>query len=400
MTVVIILLMSLFWIVFGLINILKKNSSSKIINTIFICIGVLLILFMRVGIGFDNKVTHSFGNSHSDNYVETIDEYVMDHPLPGMVIGIIDKDGQHLYTYGPESPKKAITELTSFEIGSLTKVMTGAMVSYHLESGDYQLDDMLSEHLKEPAESVKNVTIKELLTHTSGLPRLPESLSFTFRVLGSTFLGTDPYKKFTIEQAYDYMNRSTITDESIGKFAYSNYGVGILGIILQEKYDMTYDEVLKMTVLYDLGMDFTTTDDKDLVNGYRLYKTLGNMSFSAKSSHWDMNSGVIAAGGVRSNGLDMMKFLDAMIKSDLPYLSATTEPLHDISDSLSVGMCWLLDREIIENKEVVWHNGQTGGFNSYLGFIGDDSVGVFILSNSTVNIQPLGEQLLKMTVEK
>lgn len=400
MTVVIILLISLFWIVIGLINILKKSDSNKIINGVFIGIGILLILFMRIDMGIENNGTHSFGNAHDDRYVQAIDEYVTNHPLPGMIIGIIDDGGQHLYAYGPEDAAEAITEKTNFEIGSLSKVMTAAMISYHLESGDYALDDSLEKHLNGSIDAVDDITIKELLTHSSGLPRLPQSLGFTFRALFSNFFGGNPYKSYTIEKTYDYMNNTELLEENIGQFEYSNYAVGILGIMLQETYDMTYDEVLKMTLCYDLDMTSTTTKDENLVDGYRLYKSLGSIFFSGKSSHWDMDDGVVAAGGIRANGLDMMKFLDAVIKSDLPYLSAMTKPLFKINDSLSVGMCWLIDGEVIENKKVVWHNGQTGGFNSYMGFVEEDSVGVFVLSNSIVNIQPLAETLLQMTLEK
>lgn len=400
MTVIIILLISLFWIVIGLINILKKNDSNKIINGVFIGIGILLILFMRIDVGIENNDTHSFGNAHDERYVQTIDEYVTNHPLPGMIIGIIDGEGQHLYAYGPEDSSEAVTKMTNFEIGSLSKVMTGAMISYHLESGDYALKDTISNHLNHSTGSIGDITIEELLTHSSGLPRLPESFGFTFRALFSNFFGGNPYKNYTIEKAYDYMNNTELLEENIGQFEYSNYAVGILGIMLQETYDMTYDEVLKMTLCYDLDMTSTTTKDENLVDGYRLYKSIGSIFFSGKSSHWDMDDGVVAAGGIRANGLDMMKFLDAVIKSDLPYLSAMTKPLFKINDSLSVGMCWLIDGEVIENKKVVWHNGQTGGFNSYMGFVEEDSVGVFVLSNSIVNIQPLAETLLQMTLEK
>ena len=92
-----------------------------------------------------------------------------------------------------------------------------------------------------------------------------------------------------------------------------------------------------------------------------------------------------------------MKFLNGLIEQQqLPFATLAQQPLYSINDQLDIGMAWLIQDDLLPNQKVVWHNGQTGGFNSYLGFVDHERKGVFILSNlATTDVRPLGEELLR-----
>lgn len=91
-----------------------------------------------------------------------------------------------------------------------------------------------------------------------------------------------------------------------------------------------------------------------------------------------------------------MKFLTGLIEQELPFSILSQQPLFSINDHLAIGLAWLLQDNVVPNHRVIWHNGQTGGFNSYLGLIENERKGLFILSSlATTDVQPLGEELLR-----
>jgi CubicO group peptidase (beta-lactamase class C family) len=188
-----------------------------------------------------------------------------------------------------------------------------------------------------------------------------------------------------------------------GVFNYSNYGFGLLGLIIAHHHGMTYEDSIRQTITNPLAMDSTlvhTTEraKKSMATGHHSFLRFGRLNIGRQSQYWDMHDAMAGCGGLRSSGEDLLKFLDGLLEQKLPFAALAQQPLYSINDSIKIGMAWFIHDDLLPKQRVIWHRGQTGGFHSYLGFVDHEHKGVFILSNlTTTNVQPLGEELLRQT---
>ena len=134
----------------------------------------------------------------------------------------------------------------------------------------------------------------------------------------------------------------------------------------------------------------------------------GNLSGYWK---WNEDDGYIPTGAIISNIEDMSKYLETVITSDESYIIKTQEPLTDVravNDIYNmfdinvdkVGMTWMIDNK----NDIIWHNGSTTNFNSYIGYNKEKKVGVVVLSNispkSDVNMTFIGNKILHEMLDK
>ena len=101
----------------------------------------------------------------------------------GIVVGVIDKNGRQVVGYGKLSKEnpQAPDGSTVYEIGSITKVFTSILLQDMIERGEVHLDDAVTKYLPPsvtvPAKDGKEITLRHLATHTSGLPRMPNNFA-------------------------------------------------------------------------------------------------------------------------------------------------------------------------------------------------------------------------------
>ena len=270
-----------------------------------------------------------------------------------------------------------------YEIGSITKTFTAMLVSKAIEEGKINLNDNISKYLK--LENRYYPTIKRIITHTSGLK--PYYLSF--QKIKNYFVGGNDFYNISKEQLLEELNKTKLEDKDYN-FNYSNFGVSTLGLVLEKVYDKNYNELLE-ELLKQLDMNNTT-----IATG------TGNLSGYWK---WNENDGYIPAGAIISNIQDMSKYLEILITSDENYVIKTQEPLKDVNEVNeifdmfdvnvdSVGMTWMIDNK----NNIIWHNGATTNFNSYIGFNREKKVGVVVLSNISpqkdVNMTLIGNRIM------
>ncbi|HNT75039.1 MAG TPA: serine hydrolase domain-containing protein [Anaerolineae bacterium] len=381
---------------------------TRVIGAGNIAVALLLLLTFKIDVGWLDKpevVAWSENQTVSQDYEAMIDSFLDENVIPGMVVAVVDENGSHLFSYGYQgvNAQQKITPDTLFEIGSLSKVFTGLLLAEAVDSGAATLDDPIrscipQEFIREQA-FYDQITLAHLTTHTSGLPRLPKTLDFTLKSAFAGFTGGNPYANVTREKLFSYLSR-TAAPKSIGTdWAYSNYGVGLLGACLSGKKGLSYEETLRSVIAAPLEMKNTTihlnpAQEALYAPGYRGYLRLGRLMVGIQSQPWLMGEGLVGAGGIRSTGADMLKFLKACISDELDFIPLSKEPIFRMDDESDLGMGWLLDRSMVENQTIIWHNGQTGGFNSYLAFSQDKPYGVFVIANTTINIQSLGEDIV------
>lgn len=431
---IILLFTSILWLVIGVYNMFftkkvvlsklnkKANKKSKAkdkpkkkkIKKVWIKASILLILGflllfgigLRVSIGFvgDQQVTTLLGNdTKSNQYVKTIDTFLQNNNVPGLIVGIIDGDESYLFAYGRERVwnNDRVDSSTIFEMGSITKVFTSMILSDSIDNDLIELDDVVSEHINisYANDSIfNNMTMKQLTTHTSGLPRLPQLFNSNWNVKLSNIVGGNPFKNMTKDKMYEFMNETkSITNNN---FRYSNYGLGILGICLTEVNNQPYEEMLKSKITIPLDMKNTSVlyepnSEKHYAKGYENYYRFGKIAIGIKSAPWVFKEGFVGAGGIMSTGEDMLKLLEVIVNKEQSFITNSMKPITTVNENSDIGMNWMIDHSQPE-KTITWHNGLTGGFNSFIGIYDEADVGVFIVSNSTNNIQVLVSKIFSM----
>ena len=157
----------------------------------------------------------------------------------GIVVGLVDEKGPRIIRYGKVSrdSDRTVDGDTVFEIGSATKVFTGLLLADAVERGEMKLDDPISKYLpssvKVPTRNGRQITLLDLATHTSGLPRLPDNLAPKD--------GNNPYADYTVEQMYAFLSGYTLPRDIGATYEYSNLGAGLLGHILALKAGTNYE---------------------------------------------------------------------------------------------------------------------------------------------------------------
>ncbi len=307
-----------------------------------------------------------------------------------IVVGWIDEHGPRVVSYGRtrRDGDTAADGKTMFEIGSVSKVFTSLLLALAVERGEMKLDDPVAKYLppeaKVPTRNGKQITLVDLSTHRSGLPRMPNN--FTPKD------NEDPYADYTPAQLYAFLGGHTLTRDIGAQFEYSNLGAALLGQALARRAGKSYEQLITERVLQPLGMKST---------GITLSKD--EQSRLAAPYHEDLspaknwNVGVFAgAGAIRSDVDDMLLFLSAeMGRTSSPLANAikTTQQVRNQTNGpgFNIGLGWMIDHP--DNSTFVWHNGGTGGYRSFVGFVPERGWGVVVLSNTANEVDYIGYQL-------
>lgn len=305
-----------------------------------------------------------------------IKEYIEDSGAVGAAAAIIDNGKISFYTYGKKSVNAddLISEDTIFEIGSVTKVFTTLLLADMVAKGEVQLDDPVEMYLpgvKIPELDGKKITLRHLASHTSGIPRMPDNFAPKDP--------SNPYQDYTIERLFEYLESCTLAKPPGESFEYSNIGMGLLGHILSIRSGKSYEERVKDLICRKLNMPKTVIS---LSNEMAAVFASGH-HLATEVSYWDI-PGLAGAGALRSNIRDMANFLAANMDSKSPIhtlLSQCHQQQYAPMPGFAVGLGWMFSSS--NQADLIWHNGGTGGFRSYLGFNPKLQKGIVILSNST-----------------
>jgi CubicO group peptidase (beta-lactamase class C family) len=330
----------------------------------------------------------------ADELQEHIDALVRpaieDELIVGCVVGVV-KDGEsRIFAYGQAAkgdPAPPTAE-TIFEIGSATKAFTGALLSILAEDGAVEVDDPVQKYLPEgvhmPVKDERPITLADLATHTSGLPRLPDNLSISD--------AANPYSDYGVDKMYAFVNAHQL-GRAPGKYEYSNVGMGLLGHVLALHAGATYEELIERRIAGPLKMTDTCIQ---LTDEQRARMAPAYDASLNPVPAWDLPT-IAGAGALRSTMHDMLAFVAANLdESDAPLpssLRAAHEKRHDMDDGLAIGLGWHIARDGVTR----WHNGLTGGHSSWMSVVQPMHVGVVVLSNTgTLKTTELGEQITRV----
>lgn len=316
----------------------------------------------------------------------------------GIVVGVIEPAGQRIVAHGTFSVReqRPVDGDTVFEIGSITKVFTALLLADMVERGEVKLDDPIAKYLpatvKMPERDGRVITLQDLSTHTSALPRLPTNLK-----PGNPL---NPYADYSVAQLYEFLSGYALPRAIGTQFEYSNLGAGLLGHALALKAGKAYESVIRERVLTPLGMKdtaITLTPELTarLARGHQKLEPVPN---------WDVPT-LAGAGAVRSTVRDMSRFLAAFVNATPHPLSAAAARMRSVErPGPAPGTVAALGWQIVkrgDQGEVVWHNGGTGGYSSFMGYVPARGVGVVVLSNMQaggIGVDDVGMHLLDSRV--
>ena len=309
----------------------------------------------------------------------------------GTVIGIIDKDGTRYYGFGKKSLSDNSTpdKNSIFEIGSVTKTFTSSLLSDLNLKGEISIQDSIQTYLpvfkNVLANNNKIITLENLSTHTSGLPRDPFNMDVN---------NDYRYRDYSIEKLNNFLSNYTL-DSIPNTYSYSNLGVLIIEQAIESKMNQTYESLIMERVTTILGMtdtEFKVSKDKRsrLVTGYKNGKETDELDIGEFQ----------AMGGLRSTASDMLKFLGGHLGIYPTSLSDALKETHDIyfeNDNNAMGLGWEILKRKESGKTIHYHKGGTPGFVSFAGFNLEDQIGVVVLINGRRYFSDLGFKLLDPT---
>jgi CubicO group peptidase (beta-lactamase class C family) len=300
----------------------------------------------------------------------------------GMVVTVIDRGRRSIVVHG-ESGAEAGRPLdgdTVFQLGSLTKVVTGLLLAEMVVRGEVSLDDPVQQLL--PPGVVLEVverpmTLRDLATHTSGLPSMPTN----FDIRGEP----DPYAAYSVDQLWTFLSTFRPGRAPGTAYQYSNLGVSLLGRVLALKAGTTYEALVKERVLTPLGMTSTSIT---LSSEQNARVAPGHDPYLNPIRPWEMTT-LQASGSLRSTGNDMLRLLAVYLAtSDLPHL--TKAAAVQMREGVSLNGAFYPLCLGLRPDGTYRHAGGKEGYRSGLAFNPGTGAGAIVLANArTYDSEPM-----------
>nr|WP_253945457.1 serine hydrolase domain-containing protein [Nocardioides sp. zg-DK7169] len=316
----------------------------------------------------------------------------------GAVVGVTAAGRSRVWHRGPLPDGAA----SVFEIGSVTKTFTALLLADLAREGIVGLDDPVAAYLPvAPPVLGRPITLADLATHHSGLPRLPAGMT------GPSLSGTarsvdrrDPYAHLDEDALVDAIRRTSPTRPPGERFGYSNLGAGLLGWALARRLSTTYAALVAQRVTGPLGLADTWIDPP---TGAAWRVATGHGWWGREAHPWDL-AGLVGAGGLRSTAADLLAYLAVFAEGATgPLAAAAAEarrPRHRVGE-LEVGLGWLrttptgrASGRLGVREPVLFHDGGTGGFRSFAALVPATGTAVVVLSARARGVTGTGLRVL------
>jgi CubicO group peptidase (beta-lactamase class C family) len=307
-----------------------------------------------------------------------------DKKSPGIVVGMIDPNGgRRVVAHGK------VQGDTLFEIGSITKVFTALVLADMAERGEADLRDPVAKYLPEgvrmPRRGRREITLEDLATHMSGLPRLPTNLPLTNLA--------NPYADYTPERLYQFLRSYELPRDPGSKWEYSNLGTGLLGHVLSRRAGTDYETLVRLRICGPLDM-FSTW--MIVPQHLRVLMASGHSMQQLPVGNWTFDA-LAGAGAFWSDMADLLEFVAGNLghkASGLaPAMAAMLKVRPDIGQG-KMGQALGWNTMIRLEGDLFWKDGGTLGFSTFIGFDPKRRAGVVVLSNAAGGVNDIGVHLL------
>ncbi|MCK5173101.1 MAG: beta-lactamase family protein [Planctomycetes bacterium] len=331
----------------------------------------------------------------------------------GISVGIVYGEDTASFGYGKVDLNKNLKPegSTIYEIGSITKVFTAILLADMAEKGIVDFNDPIGKFtpssVQTPEFNGNQIRLIDLASHLSGLPRLPNNL-YKFGDYFSLSFIKNPYANYDPQRLYAFLSQYELNRMPGKKYEYSNVGMGLLGHVLAIEQRTTYEDLILNHICNQLDMNDTRialSSEQQLrfAKGYDgiVSVPVVPIYLYCSATNWDIPT-ISGAGALRSNVNDLMKFLSAnmgVMKTPLNKAMKRSQVVsHRINPNMNIAMGWHILHLNEHNIDVIWHNGGTGGYSSYIGFARNYEIGIVVLSNSTSSVDEIGIRILEMLI--
>src|SRR6478735_2443196 len=304
----------------------------------------------------------------ASTWADQVDDYIESHMrarhVPGVSLAII-RDGKIVKSrgYGVANLELAVpaTTTTVYEIGSNTKQFTAAAIMMLVEEGRIKLDDSVTKYFEDAPEAWGGITIRHLLSHTSGIQNhvaVPGYLSvFKTSITSETSPTRDELLKMFFKLPLEFKPGET--------WAYDNTGYYLLGIIIEKVSGKSYWQFLEERIFAPVGMVATRNTDSTPIVPNRA------SGYDWVNNHYE-NRPVLppfvgfSAGTILSTVDDMAKWDAALSttkllkRESLDQIWTATKTKDGVDASFDYGFGWFLDK--FHGHRLVQHSGGTPGF--------------------------------------
>lgn len=294
-----------------------------------------------------------------------------------MAVAVVEKDRvARSLQCADEAGAKRIGPDSAFEIGSVSKTMTAALLADLLLQGNGSLDDTLASWLPDgtqvPDYQGQPILLRHVVTHTSGLPALPSRL-------GAASMD-NPYANLDATALLASLGEAKLATAPGTRFEYSNFASMLLSYAVARRAGTDFETLARERLFAPLGMDHAYINRKP--DGVRA--AVGHTPNRRPASAWSFAIDLAGVGGVRATLDDMVKYVQGGLGwIDAPIAAALAKTHEPVSQQPPMGMNWMLAP--VRDRTVLVHEGGTGGFSSFVSLDPQRQRGVVILSDTTWN---------------
>ena len=319
-------------------------------------------------------------------------DYMTLKKAPAVSIAVVrGRDTLVMKGYGLASrtANRAATASTIYRIGSITKQFTAAGIMREVEQGKIMLDDPITKYLPDVPTHGQRITVRNLLTHTSGVHNYTDKPEWVKRW----------GEEMTPRQIVAFVDKDTLDFAPGTKYSYSNTGYVLLGMILEKVTSQPYADYLQKQFFTPLGLTQTSycpdkPKDPQFAEGYAA------KSGSVKAAEYLNITQPFSAGALCSTVRDLVKWHRALV--DGRVVGARSYSLMTTADTLNNGSKINYGFGLVPGqlggKRTISHSGGINGFTTYGLYMPDENLNVIVLTNSDGGPGPLALNVARTVV--
>lgn len=322
------------------------------------------------------------GSSRAEQIDQIVRGHMQQQKIPGLAVAVV-KNGKTLVAKGYGTAnleyRVPVTPATLFQSGSVGKQFTAVAVMLQVEDRKLALDDSLTKYFPDAPRTWEPITVRQLLTHTSGIPDYSET-------------DIELRKDYTEEEFIRVAYTLSLEFEPGSRWSYSNTGYVLLGILVRKVSGRFYGDVLKERVFKPLKMETARIiSEADIIPnraaGYRL------VDGEIKNQEWVAPSLNTTADGALYVSLKDMLAWDSGLRSGAVLRPKSWKQMYTpvvlkSGKNFPYGFGWFVD--VFSGQRCLWHSGAWQGFRTYISRYIDEDLTVIVLANlADANLEPL-----------
>lgn len=280
--------------------------------------------------------------------------YSRNKPEAEITVAVITPEGTEIKAYGHDGVQIPVPDRL-YEIGDITKTFTGAIAAKAVEDGKLSPNERVSEILP-LSRAVYSPTVFELLTHSSAYSVYAPGVDKT------ALSGQNPFAGISANDLVSQMRSFKLTSEPPYLYSSSDFGTAAAAAAVSQAYDVDFYSILTIFAREELGLSHTFIAlEKSVDHGWV----------------WNNTDAYIASKGLTSTVGDMVAYARLYLNGEQEYLSLASQPMVEINAEYSSGYFW----NVLNTGSVIWHDGETGHYASFLLIDRDRHLALVLLSN-------------------